>query len=110
MERIDGVLVSESELNGELGIDNTENISGYISEQEVLIGSLSEESGLEGELSQGSGLIGELSVPAVPVVGNDYEVLINKPKIENVTLRGNKDFEDLGLIPMDIDDLLDVLI
>ena len=43
-------------------------------------------------------------------VAKDYEDLINKPRIESVTLRGNKDFEDLGLIPMDLDDLLDVLI
>lgn len=40
----------------------------------------------------------------------NYDTLLNKPQIENVTLKGNKDFEDLGLIPMDIDDLLDVLI
>ncbi len=39
----------------------------------------------------------------------NYDTLLNKPQIENVTLKGNKDFEDLGLIPMDINDLLDVL-
>lgn len=28
---------------------------------------------------------------------NDYEALINKPKINDVTLTGNKTFEELGL-------------
>ena len=31
---------------------------------------------------------------------SDYEELKNKPKINEVELRGNKDFEDLGLTPM----------
>lgn len=110
MERIDGFLGVESELNGEISTNNTQNIDGCISEPEELVGSLSEGDELEGELSQEQGLTGELSLTTVPVVKNDYEILINKPRIENVTLKGNKDFEDLGLIPLDLEDLLDVLI
>lgn len=30
---------------------------------------------------------------------NDYEALINKPQINDVTLTGNKTFEELGLRP-----------
>ena len=41
-------------------------------------------------------------------IGN-YDTLLNKPRIEDVILRGNKDFEDLGLIPIDLDGLLEVL-
>ncbi len=110
MERIDGFLGVEPELNGEISTNNTQNIDGYISEPEELVGSLSEEDGLDGELSQEQSLTGELSLTTVPVVKNDYEILINKPRIENVTLKGNKDFEDLGLRPLDLEDLLDVLI
>lgn len=39
----------------------------------------------------------------------DYERLINKPRIEEVELIGNKDFEDLGLIELDGDDLIRIL-
>lgn len=31
------------------------------------------------------------------LLANDYLTLKNKPKIENVELEGNKNFEDLGL-------------
>lgn len=39
----------------------------------------------------------------------NYERLRNKPSIESVELIGNKDFEELGLIPLDADDLLEIL-
>ena len=32
------------------------------------------------------------------LIANDYNYLENKPKIENIELRGNKSFEDLGAI------------
>ena len=109
MERIDGILNVESELNGEMGSESTQNINGYISEQEVLFGELSEGSGLGGELSGDSSLNGALSVPGIPVVTNDYEILINKPRIESRVLIGNKTFEDLGLSSIDADDLIEIL-
>lgn len=40
----------------------------------------------------------------------DYEKLINKPRIEQVELIGNKDFEDLGLVEIDGDDLIRILV
>lgn len=40
---------------------------------------------------------------------NDYEQLKNKPKIESVTLSGNKTFEDLGLSSISNTDLMDLL-
>lgn len=40
---------------------------------------------------------------------NDYNALVNKPKIEGVVLKGDKTFRQLGLEPMteqDIDNIL----
>lgn len=39
----------------------------------------------------------------------DYERLRNKPQIESVELIGNKSFEELGLEPITIDELIDIL-
>jgi len=39
----------------------------------------------------------------------DYEKLTNRPQIESVELRGNKTFDDLGLVPIDADDLISIL-
>lgn len=40
----------------------------------------------------------------------DYEALRSKPSIENVTLSGDKTFSDLGLSPIEVDDLLEILV
>lgn len=39
----------------------------------------------------------------------DYEELNKKPKIESVELIGNKTFEQLGLEPMGVDDIIEIL-
>ena len=36
---------------------------------------------------------------------DNYNSLTNKPQINNVTLKGNKSFEDLGLIPYNKNDI-----
>lgn len=41
---------------------------------------------------------------------NDYELQINKPQIESVELIGNKSFSELGLSPIDADDLIEILV
>lgn len=50
-----------------------------------------------------------LGVPKTINGTSDYERLKNKPQIETVELIGNKTFADLGLNPIDADDLLDIL-
>ena len=50
-----------------------------------------------------------LGVPKVVNGTSDYERLKNKPQIETVELIGNKTFADLGLNPIDADDLLEIL-
>jgi len=41
----------------------------------------------------------------------DYETRItNKPKIESHELIGNKTFKELGISPIEVDDLLNILI
>jgi len=40
----------------------------------------------------------------------DYETrIINKPKIESQELIGDKTFDDLGLVPIDANDLIGIL-
>ncbi len=39
----------------------------------------------------------------------DYEKLDNKPQIENRELIGNKTFEDLGLSPMGLNDIDEII-
>lgn len=55
----------------------------------------------------------------IPVVDVDYNELKNRPKIKNVTLEGNKSFDELGLYEepdlvtlsnSDIDSLLDSIV
>lgn len=53
---------------------------------------------------------GQISTPIAVGGVKDYELLDNKPSIESVTLIGNKDFVDLGLIAISADDLLDILV
>ena len=50
-----------------------------------------------------------LGVPKVIGGVSDYERLNNKPQIEAVELTGNKTFSDLGLNPIDVNDLLEIL-
>ena len=49
------------------------------------------------------GVVNERSVGT-----NDYEELINKPKIEHVTLIGDRSFEDLGLLLISNSDIEDM--
>lgn len=55
------------------------------------------------EISTNAELIGSLRfgarmvTPSTPSGTNDYEKLINKPKINTVVLIGDKSFEELGL-------------
>lgn len=39
----------------------------------------------------------------------DYEVVTNKPKIEGTELNGDKSFSELGIEPIDLEDLLHIL-
>lgn len=41
---------------------------------------------------------------------DDYNKLKNKPQIETVELEGNKTFEELGLVGMDADEILSILV
>ncbi len=42
-------------------------------------------------------------------IPGDYMPLINKPQIENRELIGNKTFEELGLSPMGLDDIDEII-
>ena len=81
-----------------------------------LNGFLSNENNLSGSITNGANLIGSF-VQGGGGGTSDYNDLSNKPKINNVTLSGNKTSHDLGLMPEttlaavatsgDYDDLID---
>ena len=81
-----------------------------------LNGFLSNENNLSGSINNGANLIGSF-IQGGGGGTSDYNDLDNKPKINNVTLSGNKNSHDLGLMPEttlaavatsgDYDDLID---
>ena len=104
---IGGRLSSEGSVNSALASDST--LTGVVSSSEGLSGSISSEGAIDGEvvenskidliMSPAATLNADLTLPETRSGGgtNDYEELINKPKINNVTLIKNKTFSDLGL-------------
>lgn len=50
-----------------------------------------------------------IAPPSSMVGTRDYNDLLNKPSIEEVELKGNKTFEQLGLEPLDNSDLMGLL-
>lgn len=83
-----------------------DNLQVIFSDEENIIATLSGDGELEGTLSDSGGTLeGGLTPPMVV----DYDALTNKPKIEGVTLQGNKTFEDLslnGLSNLEIEQML----
>lgn len=70
---------------------------------------LSPKSNMELDLTPKSNMEIRISVPKNISSSLDYERLRNKPQIESVELLGNKSFDELGLIPLDADDLIEIL-
>lgn len=70
---------------------------------------LSPKSNMELNLTPKSNMEIRISVPKNVSSSLDYERLRNKPQIESVELLGNKSFDELGLIPLDADDLIEIL-
>ena len=70
---------------------------------------LSPKSNMELDITPKSNMEIRISVPKNISSSLDYERLRNKPQIESVELLGNKSFDELGLIPLDADDLIEIL-
>ena len=70
---------------------------------------LSPKSNMELNLTPKSNMEIGISVPKNVSSSLDYERLRNKPQIESVELIGNKSFDELGLTPLDADDLIEIL-
>ena len=70
---------------------------------------LSPKSNMWLDLTPKSNMEIRISVPKNISSSLDYERLRNKPQIESVELIGNKSFDELGLIPLDADDLIEIL-
>ena len=80
-------------------IDSIGQISGVLNaKQAVLKGTTSTAGQLSGQVFFGKS-----------TGTKDYDLLINKPLIESVELQGDKTFEELGLSPIDADDIINIL-
>lgn len=64
------------------------------------------DSGYTSAIVLGNGLVRDLDTGAISV---DYNDALNLPSIESVTLKGNKTLPDLGLQPIDVEDILEIL-
>ena len=64
------------------------------------------DSGYTSAIVLGNGLVRDLDTGAISV---DYNDALNLPSIESVTLKGNKTLPDLGLQPIDAEDILEIL-
>lgn len=100
---------TEEELNGSLAtelsltdgeISDVEEMEAALNDEEIEAVLTTTEATLSGEVSENTY---ELTADLQPGTGtggegtNDYTQLINKPKIEGITLVGNKLFPDLNL-------------
>lgn len=83
-------------------------MEGALHEKIKLTGTLQSTGSIFGTISTTGSLSGALSVPRT-VQQTNYERLANKPSIEDVTLSGNKTFNDLGLSALNADDLIEIL-
>ena len=83
-------------------------MDGEVKPLGTLTGNITGTGTLTGSLA-GNGLEGQLTVPANLGGFTSYEQLDNKPSIEDVTLVGNKTFEELGLESIDNSELMGLL-
>ena len=117
-ETIDAVLSADGAVSSSLDatgaitgrVSSTGSIGGQVSPNQNVEGGLKEPDNMELNLAPRPTISAKLTLPESRAGGtNDYEELINKPKINSVTLIKNKSFEDLGLLGltnMELDALL----
>lgn len=73
------------------------NIDGVLTPKQNLIGTVEGVSNIDGDLS----------IP-INMGTSDYNKLKNLPSVENIELRGNKTFSELGLEEVTNQDILDM--
>lgn len=73
------------------------SLTGELDSKE-LIGTLNPSYQLDGAINNTGSLSGGMSYGTIPVVEKDYESLINKPKINNVEIIGNKTPNEYGIL------------
>lgn len=70
-------------------------------------GVLTPKQNLTGTVEGVSNIDGDVSIP-INAGTSDYNKLKNLPSVENIELRGNKTFEELGLEEVTNQDILDM--
>lgn len=75
--------------------------------EKTLSGSISA-AAMSGSLGADTAMSGTLNM-AERVYENDYEKLVNKPKINGVELVGNQSFDDLGMSELTALDVFNIL-
>lgn len=105
-EVLDAILESDGSVTG--GLSTYAGVNGQVSSPDSISGDMVSNQQVAGDISKkvevGLDLVpsatikANLTLPESRGGGtNDYEELINKPKINDVTLIKNKSFEELGL-------------
>ena len=84
-------------------------MNGSMNDVVQMSSTISSSGSLSGSISSTGELSSSVSIPKTINGANDYEKLKNRPSIEYIELLGNKNFDDLGLMPMDADDLIEIL-
>lgn len=74
---------------------------GSLELQPSLTGIIKATNKLTGSLSSTGKISGGLNYGTVEVIKNDYDILRNKPSINEVELNGNKTSSDIGVLDAD---------
>lgn len=87
--------ISTAALHGTVAVDG--GAEPFVQGEETIHGRVTTTQGVGGNLNGTSALSGEIDDNVKNRLLKDYNILINKPQIEGVELKGNKTLEDLGI-------------
>lgn len=87
--------ISTAALHGTVAVDG--GAEPFVQGEETIHGRVTTTQGVGGNLNGTSALSGEINDDVKNRLLKDYNILINKPQIEGVTLINNKTLEDLGI-------------
>lgn len=87
--------ISTAALHGTVAVDG--GAEPFVQGEETIHGRVTTTQGVGGNLNGTSALSGDIDGNVKNRLLKDYNILINKPSIEGVELKGNKTLEDFGI-------------
>lgn len=87
--------ISTAALHGTVAVDG--GAEPFVQGEETIHGRVTTTQGVGGNLGETSALSGEIDDNVKNRLLKDYNILINKPQINGITLQGNKTSEELGI-------------